>query len=133
MPGTEMFAAVKTKAKLWRTKIPMNMQIFGKRDCPDTRKAERWFKERKIPFQFIDLKVKGMSPRELEAVTGPIGLENLLDRGSKRFLEKGLGAISPSRTLGVLQGDSLLLKTPIVRNGRDATLGFQPGVWLGWK
>ena len=111
----------------------MNIQIFGKRDCPDTRKAERWFKERKIPFQFIDLKIKGLALREFETVAAAIGIDKIGDIGSKRFLEKGLGAMSPSRLRSVLAEDSLLLKTPIVRNGRDATVGFEPGVWTGWK
>jgi arsenate reductase-like glutaredoxin family protein len=111
----------------------MNVQIYGRRDCPETRKAERWFKERKIPFQFIDLKVKGLAPREFETIAAAIGVENLADKGSKRFLEKGLGAMSPSRLRSVLEEDSLLLKTPMVRNGRLATLGYEPGVWTGWK
>jgi arsenate reductase len=111
----------------------MNVQIFGRRDCPETRKAERWFKERKIPFQFIDLKVKGLAPREFETIAAAIGVENLADKTSKRFLEKGLGAMSPSRLRSVLEEDSLLLKTPMVRNGRLATLGYEPGVWSAWK
>ena len=80
----------------------MNIQIFGRRDCAETRKAERWFKERRIPFQFIDLKEKGFSPKELETVARPIGMENLLDRESKRFKEKGLAFMSPSRVSQVL-------------------------------
>ena len=111
----------------------MNVQIYGKKDCPDTRKAERWFKERKIPFQFIDLKIKGLAPREFETIAAAVGVEALADKTSKRFLEKGLGAMSPSRLRSVLEADSLLLKTPMVRNGRLATLGFEPGVWTGWK
>lgn len=112
----------------------MNVQIFGRKDCQDSRKAERWFKERKIPFQFIDLKIKGMSPRELETVAKPIGgVEVLIDKESKRFKEKGLAYMSPNRTTSVLLDDPLLLKTPIVRNGREATLGYQPQVWEGWK
>lgn len=111
----------------------MNVQIFGRRDCADTRKAERWFKERRIPFQFIDLKIKGLAPRELETAANAVGWENLLDRESKRFLEKGLAFMTPARISQVLSEDSLLLKTPIVRNGREATVGMKPEVWLGWK
>ena len=111
----------------------MNIQIFGRRDSSDTRKAERWFKERRIPFQFIDLKIKGLSPRELETVAHAVGWEKLLDRESKHFLEKGLAFMTPARIPKVLLDDPLLLKTPIVRNGRDATLGMQPDIWLGWK
>lgn len=111
----------------------MNVQIFGRRDCSDTRKAERWFKERNIPFQFVDLKIKGLALREFETIAAAVGLENLADKTSKRFLEKGLGTMSPSRLRTVLEQDSLLLKTPMVRNGREATLGVRPEVWGGWK
>ncbi len=111
----------------------MNIQIFGRRDCSDTRKSERWFKERRIPFQFIDLKIKGLAPRELETVAHAVGWEKLLDRESKRFLEKGLAFMTPARIPQVLLDDPLLIKTPIVRNGREATSGMQPGIWLGWK
>ena len=111
----------------------MNVQIFGRQDSSDTRKAERWFKERRIPFQSIDLKMKGMSPRELETVAQAIGWEKLLDRESKRFLEKGLAFATPARIPKILLEDSLLLRTPIVRNGREATLGMQPEIWLKWS
>jgi arsenate reductase-like glutaredoxin family protein len=111
----------------------MNVQIFGRRDCSETRKAERWFKERRIPFQFVDLKEKGFSPRELESVSRPIGMENLLDREGKRFKEKGLAFMSPSRVPKVLLEDPLLARTPVVRNGSEASLGYHPEVWLTWK
>jgi arsenate reductase-like glutaredoxin family protein len=111
----------------------MNVQIFGRRDCSDSRKAERWFKERRIPYQFVDLKVKGLSPREFETIAAAVGLDNLPDRESRRFLEAGLSAAPPSRVRGALTSDSLLLKTPMVRNGREATLGVKPEVWENWK
>ncbi len=111
----------------------MNVQIFGRRDCSDSRKAERWFRERKIPFQFIDLKIKGLAPREFEVIAAAVGIEKLADKGSKYFLEKGLASAPPSRVRSALATDSMLLKTPMVRNGRDATLGVQPELWLTWK
>jgi arsenate reductase (glutaredoxin) len=111
----------------------MNIQIFGRRDCADTRKAERWFKERRIPFQFIDLKEKGFSPKELESVARPIGMDNLLDREGRRFKEKGLAFMSPSRVPKVLLEDPLLARTPVVRNGSEAALGYRPEVWQTWK
>jgi arsenate reductase (glutaredoxin) len=111
----------------------MNIQIFGRKDCPDSRTSERWFKERSIPFQFVDLKQKGLSPRELESVARPIGIENLLDRQSNRFKSKGLAFMSPSRINSVLLEDPVLLKTPIVRNGKEATLGFCPDTWQVWR
>ena len=110
----------------------MNVQIFGRRDCAETRKAERWFKERRIPFQFIDLKAKGFSPKELETVARSIGMENLVDRNSKRFKEKGLAFMSPSRITQVLLDDALLAKTPVVRNGPKAALGYKPEIWETW-
>ncbi len=111
----------------------MNVQIFGRRDCSETRKAERWFKERRIPFQFVDLKIKGLAPREFETIAAAVGVDNLVDRASKHFLEKGLAAAPPSRLRGALEADSLLLKTPMVRNGRLATLGMRPEVWEKWE
>jgi arsenate reductase (glutaredoxin) len=111
----------------------MNIQIFGKKNCNESRKAERYFKERKIPFQFIDLKEKGFSPKELETVARPIGYENLLDKESKRFKEKGLAFMSPSRIPQVLLDDAQLAKTPVVRNGSQATLGFHPEIWKTWE
>jgi arsenate reductase (glutaredoxin) len=113
--------------------MTMNIQIFGRKDCSDSRKAERWFKERGIAFQFVDLKQKGLSPRELETVARPIGLEALLDRQGARFKAKGLAFMSPSRTTSVLLEDPLLLRTPIVRNGKFATLGFCPDAWQSWR
>ena len=72
-------------------------------------------------------------PRELETVARAVGWDNLLDRTSKRFLEKGLAFMTPARLPKVLEEDSLLLRTPIVRNGREATLGMRPEIWLEWK
>lgn len=110
----------------------MNIQIFGRRDCSDTRKAERYFKERRIPFQFIDLKEKAFAKRELETVARAVGWDALLDRGSARFKEKGLSAMSPGRVTEVLLADSLLAKTPVVRDGSKATVGYRPEVWTEW-
>ncbi len=110
----------------------MNIQIFGKKSCSETRKAERWFKERSIQVQFIDLKEKGFSPKELETVARPIGYENLVDKESRLFKEKGLAFMSPSRIPKVLLDDAMLVKTPVVRNGSQATLGYQPEVWKSW-
>lgn len=111
----------------------MNVQIFGRRDCADTRKAERWFKERRIPFQFVDLKIKGLAPREFETIAAAVGLDDLIDRGSRRFLEKGLSAAPPARMRSAAAEDSLILKTPMVRDGRAATVGYRPDVWETWK
>ena len=111
----------------------MNIQIFGRKNCFETKKAQRWFKERRIPFQFVDLKIKGMSKRELESVSQKTGWENLVDKESNRFQEKGLAVAPPSVLPGNLLEDPLLIKTPVVRNGKEATVGFSPLQWKEWK
>jgi len=113
----------------------MNIQIFGIKKCADSRKAQRWFKERRIKFQAIDLSQKGLSPRELQSVASQVGgVENLIDRDSQRYVDKGLKYAAPTgpRIEALLVEDPLLLRTPIVRNGKKATLGFQPDVWKEW-
>src|SRR3989338_1964439 len=111
----------------------MSYQIFGRQDCRETQKARRWFQERRIPFQFVDLEIKGLAPRELESVARSVGWEGMLDRESKCFLEKGLAFMTPARIPKILSEDSLLLKTPIVRQGSKAVIGMRPEVWAGWK
>ena len=113
----------------------MNIQIFGKPKCFDTKKAERYFKERRIAFQSIDLKRYGMSEREFESVLRAVGgIDNLIDWNSK----------SPEVTLIRYMEDSrakedhvfenpMLMKTPIVRNGKQATAGYCPEIWAQWK
>jgi arsenate reductase-like glutaredoxin family protein len=110
------------------------VQIFGTKKCAETRKAERWFKERSIKIQFIDLKEKGLSAGELRSVAARVGLDKLVDRASQRFADKGLRVASFSGPLleKTLLEDPLLLKTPIVRHGKDATVGFAPETWSGW-
>lgn len=113
----------------------MNVQIFGTKKCADTRKAERWFKERGIRFQLVDLAQKGLSPGELRSVAARVGgLEALIDRDGRRYVDKGLKYAAPTgpRIEAILLEDPLLLRTPIVRNGGQATLGYQPDVWKDW-
>lgn len=112
------------------------MQIFGTKKCPDTRKAERWFKERGIRVQSVDLGEKGLSPGELRSVAARVGgIEMLIDRASKRYVDKGLKYAAPTgaRIEALLLDDPLLLKTPIVRRGSEATLGFCPDTWETWR
>ncbi len=110
------------------------VQIFGTKKCQDSRKAERWFKERRIPVSFIDLKEKGLSPGELKSVATRVGIEALIDREGARYRDRGLKFSAPtgSRIEQMLLEDPLLLKTPIVRRGKDATLGFSPEAWTAW-
>lgn len=112
------------------------IQIFGTKKCADTRKAERWFKERGVKLQSVDLALKGLSPGELQSVAGAVGgIDALIDRQGKRYIEKGLKYSAPTgaRIEAILLEDPLLLKTPIVRRGKDATVGFAAGVWETWR
>ncbi len=113
------------------------IQIFGTRKCQDTRKAERWFKERGMKVQSVDLADKGLSPGELKSVAARVkgGVESLIHRDGKRYVDKGLKYAAPTgpRIEALLLEDPLLLKTPIVRRGAEATLGYQPETWERWK
>jgi arsenate reductase-like glutaredoxin family protein len=113
----------------------MNIQIFGVQKCADTRKAQRFFKERGIRFQFVDLKEKGLSKGELHSVATRVPLEQLLDRSGPRFTERGLphSWLNAAKTEALLLDDPLLFRTPIVRNGREATVGYCPEVWKEWQ
>lgn len=112
-----------------------NIQIFGTKKCSDTRKAERWWKERGIKVHMVDLKQKGMSPGELKAVAQRVGgLSQLVDRQSPRYRERGLhvSAYAGAMLEKILLEEPLLIMTPIVRNGAQATLGYSPDVWETW-
>ena len=109
----------------------MNIQIIGTKKCSDTQKAERFFKERKIPYHFRDLTEKGLSKGELENINRVIPIEELIDKEGKQFKQRGFEFMVYNIETELLE-DSLLLKTPVVRNGRLTTVGFQPEVWLNW-
>lgn len=110
----------------------MNIQIFGTAKCQDTRKAQRYFKERRVPFQFVDLTQKGLSKGELNSLKAVIGVDNLVDRESKAFIQKNLKYLTHDVEEEILK-DPLILRTPIVRNGREATVGYKPEAWKEWK
>jgi arsenate reductase-like glutaredoxin family protein len=110
----------------------MNIQIFGTLKCQETRKAERYFKERGIPFQFINLAEKGLSKGELNSVKASVGLDNLMDRQGKRFVQRNLAYLTHDPEEELL-ADPLLFRTPIVRNGSRATVGHRPEVWKEWQ
>lgn len=111
----------------------MNIQIFGKSKCFDTKKAERWFKERHIAYQKIDLSQKGMSRGEFDSVRRAVGdLEALLDPKAKDAAALSYLAFEEDRIEKLLE-NPLLLRTPIVRNGRQATAGYCPDVWKTWE
>ena len=110
----------------------MNIQIFGKSKCFDTKKAERYFKERKIKYQMIDLPRFGISPRELQSVIERTGLDALIDeKGKDAEILKYL-AYDEDKRQKLLESPSLL-KAPIVRNGKAATVGYCPEIWAKWE
>ena len=113
----------------------MNIQIFGTKKSKDSQKAERFFKERGIKFQYVDMKMKGLSKGEFESVRKAVGgIEAMIDRNCK---DKDLLALityiaEEDRAEKVLENQSVLL-LPIVRNGKQATVGYQPEVWKKWE
>lgn len=113
----------------------MNIQIFGVNKCADTRKAQRFFKERGIRVQFVDLAEKGLSKGELRSVAAKVPLDQLVDRISPRFAAKGLSHawLDANKIEGLLLEDPLLFRTPIVRNGKEATVGHCPEIWKTWQ
>ena len=110
----------------------MNIQIFGKSKCFDTKKAQRWFKERRIKFQSIDLARVGISPGELKSVLNAVGLEALIDPKHPDAPRLNYLAYAADKVEKLLE-DPRLLRTPIVRNGRQATVGYRPEVWQTWS
>ncbi|WP_022770688.1 arsenate reductase family protein [Butyrivibrio sp. NC2007] len=113
----------------------MNIQIFGTKKCNDTKKAERFFKERGIKFQFIDMKEKGMSKGELTSVASANGgIMNMIDPNAKDKDTLALiQYIADEDKLEKLLENQQVIKTPVVRNGRQSTLGYQPEVWKKWE
>lgn len=113
----------------------MNIQIFGTRKDFDTKKAERYFKERGIKVQFVDMKEKGLSKGEFHSVCQAVGgYQNLINQNCK---DKDLLALityiaEEDREEKILENQKII-KTPIVRNGKQATVGYQPDVWKDWK
>ena len=109
----------------------MNIQIFGKSKCFDTKKAQRYFKERRIKFQAVDVVKYGMSPGELKSVAQAVGLSALVDEKHPDAPLLQYLAYDADKLEKLLDNPGLL-KTPIVRNGKQATVGYCPDVWKGW-
>jgi arsenate reductase len=108
----------------------MGLQIFGTRKCPDTRKAERFFRDRGVAYQLIDLAEKGISPGELASVRAAVGAAVLIDTEGRRFRDRGLAYQEYDAEAEIL-ADPLLARTPIVRDGRRAVIGHDPAGWKG--
>ncbi len=109
----------------------MNIQIFGTKKCNDTKKAERFFKERGIKYHFRNLNEKGISKGELENIKRAIPLEELIDKNGKEFKKRNLQYMVYDTETELLE-NPLLFKTPVVRNGKKVTLGYQPEIWKQW-
>ncbi len=113
----------------------MNIQIFGKSKCFDTKKAERYFKERRIKYQYVDLLRYGLSGKEFDAVLrGVGGIDNLIDWNNKSE------SIAVMKYMDDIRGkedkvyeDPSLMRTPIVRNGKMVTVGYCPEIWATWE
>ncbi len=113
----------------------MNIQIFGKSKCFDTKKAERYFKERRVKFQSIDLKKYGMSPKEFDSVLRAVGgIDSLIDWDSKAEAVTLMKYMEDRRAReDKVFDDPMLMKTPVVRNGKQATVGYCPEIWATWE
>lgn len=113
----------------------MNIQIFGTKKNFDSKKAERYFKERGVKYQFIDMREKGLSKGEFQSVCQTVGgYDKLIDTNSK---DKDLLALityiaEEDRAEKILENQSII-KVPVVRNGKQATVGYQPEIWKNWK
>lgn len=112
----------------------MNIQIFGTNKSSDTKKAVRFFKERNIKFQLVDMKEKGLSKGEFNSVMQAVGgYENMLDEKCKYSETLTLiKYLSPEDKIPKILENQQVLKLPIVRNGKEATVGYTPDIWKGW-
>jgi len=113
----------------------MNIQIFGKAKCFDTKKAERYFKERRIKYQLIDIVKYGLSKGEYQSVKTAVGgMANLIDEKSKEYESHFIQYLASQADVEErLLENPAMFKTPIVRNGKKATVGYQPEVWGQWE
>lgn len=113
----------------------MNIQVFGTKKCNDTKKAQRFFKERGIKFQFVDLNEKGLSKGELRSVCQAVGgldamiNEKCKDQEALALIQYIADEAKEDKILECQQ----VLKTPVVRNGKLATVGYQPDIWKKWQ
>lgn len=106
----------------------MSIQVFGTKKCRETQKLERFLKERNLSYHFVDLAQKGISPGELESVALCVGKESLLNTEGQRYKDAGLNYIEHDPIEKALD-DPLLLRTPILREGKRAVIGGGPEDW----
>ena len=106
----------------------MAVQIIGTRKCRETQKTERYFRERNIQYHFVDLNQRALSPGELGSIIKAAGADNLIDTESKIYKKRGM-AFMEFDPVEELAENPLLMKTPVVRNGNRAVVGFSPDEW----
>lgn len=113
----------------------MNIQIFGTKKCFDTKKAERYFKERRIKYQLIDMKEKGMSRGEWDHIRKAVGgIQNMIDEKCKdKELLVLIKYLSENDCIEKIFENQHIIKTPIVRNGKLVTIGYKPDIWNNWE
>ncbi len=129
---SKISSALKNRKNLtFREYSLVTIQIFGVKSSNDTRKAERFFKERNISYHFRDLTEKGVSKGELENIKLSVTADELIDKEGKHFRKRNLGFMVYNVESELLN-DPLLFRTPIVRNGMKATVGYQPEIWKEW-
>ena len=109
----------------------MNLQIFGTKSCKNTKKAEMFFKERRIPYHLVNLTEKPMSKGELQSVLASVPPEKLMDPDSKTYKSQNLQYMKFDIVSKLLEEPGLF-RTPVVRNGKKATAGFEPDIWKQW-
>lgn len=110
----------------------MNIQIFGSKKCFDTKKAERYFKERRIKYQLIDILDKGLSKGEYQSVSQAVGgIDFLINEKSKD--SHMLSHLLKEHKEKLLLEHPSIFRTPIVRNGKQATVGYKPDIWKSWE
>lgn len=110
----------------------MNIQIFGSKKCFDTQKAERYFKERKTQYQYVDILRFGLSKGELKSVSTAVGIANLINPRIQKSNFSTMSMTATSSWEEKLLTNPKLFKTPIVRNGKKATVGYRPEIWADW-
>ena len=110
----------------------MNIQIFGRSKCFDTKKAERYFKERRIKYQYIDIDKYPMSKGEFQSVKSSVGLAALINESAKGVELLKYLAYDADKEEKLLENQKLV-KTPVVRNGKKATVGYEPDTWKDWE
>jgi arsenate reductase len=112
----------------------MDVQVFGTKKSADTRKALRFFAERRVRTHFVDLAERAASRGELMRFAQKFGVQALVDEGSKRFADLGLRSAryGDERWLAILMDEPLLLKMPLVRHGNTLTIGAAEDTWKSW-